>query len=125
MLGVRSNRFWICVFGALALLSAAASLVLLLGEADEAAIVLDGELINSISLSAVGEPYFITVESDQGLNVVAVEYGRIRVLEADCPDGSCVKQGWRSSGATPIVCLPHRLVIEFSRSKPQSIDAVT
>ena len=34
------------------------------------------------------------------------------VTQADCPDQYCVHQGFRSSG-TPIVCLPHELIIEF------------
>ena len=42
-----------------------------------------------------------------------VSEGKIRVCEADCPDQVCVNQGWISSEAVPIVCLPHKLMIEI------------
>lgn len=79
-----------------------------------AEIYLDGELVRKISLSDVDKPYTFEVEGGDGIvNVISVEKGRICVSDADCPDGLCVKQGWRSGGVTPIVCLPNRLVINF------------
>ena len=42
-----------------------------------------------------------------------MEQGRIRVSQADCPDQVCVDQGWIADGTVPIVCLPHKLVIEI------------
>ena len=47
-----------------------------------------------------------------GYNTVTVKDGKIAVTEADCPDQYCVQRGFCGSG-TPIVCLPHGLVIEF------------
>lgn len=38
------------------------------------------------------------------------------MLEAECPDKTCVHMGWLSSGAMPIVCLPNHLSIEFADS---------
>lgn len=79
-----------------------------------AEIYLDGELVRKISLSDVDKPYTFEVEGENGIvNVISVEKGRICVSSADCPDELCVKQGWRSGGVTPIVCLPNRLVINF------------
>ena len=46
-------------------------------------------------------------------NTVVVEGGRVRVSQADCPDQVCVNQGWISNGTVPIICLPHRLMIEI------------
>ena len=54
-----------------------------------------------------------TLEDGSGANTVQVERGRIRISAADCPDQVCVKQGWISGGAVPIICLPHRLTIEI------------
>ena len=54
-----------------------------------------------------------TLESDnEGFNTVTVKDGKIAITEANCPDQYCVKRGF-CSGGTPIVCLPHSLVIEF------------
>ena len=79
-----------------------------------ARITLDGELVEEIDLSAVTEPYTFTLEGPGGFtNTIEVEPGRIRVLEAGCPDQVCVNQGYISDGTVPIVCLPNRLVIEI------------
>jgi hypothetical protein len=74
----------------------------------------DGVLLEEIDLSRVDEPYSLTLEDESGRNVLSVERGRVCVSEADCPDQVCVKQGWVSSGAAPIVCLPHKLVVELA-----------
>ena len=85
-------------------------------------------LVDTVNLAAVAEPYTITVDSDTGtdggINIIAVESGRIRMLTADCPDESCVRQGWISGGVMPIVCLPHRLVITFEGGDDSDIDAL-
>lgn len=73
----------------------------------------DGVLLEEIDLSQVDEPYSLTLEDESGRNVLSVERGRVCVSEADCPDQVCVKQGWISNGAVPIVCLPHKLVVEL------------
>jgi len=56
-----------------------------------------------------------------GHNVVTVKDGRIAVTQANCPDHYCMDRGFCNSGS-PIVCLPNRLVIEFSGE--QEIDFV-
>ncbi len=73
----------------------------------------DGVLLEEIDLSRVDEPYSLPLEDESGRNVLSVERGRVCVSEADCPDQVCVKQGWVSNGAAPIVCLPHKLVVEL------------
>lgn len=73
-------------------------------------IVSDGNLIETIDLS-VSPDREIVIENEYGKNIVSVEDHRIRVSEADCPDQTCVKSGFLS-GARPIICLPHKLVIE-------------
>ena len=78
-----------------------------------ARITLDGEVIREIPLDEVEESYSFVVESGAGSNTVLVEPGRIRVSEADCPDQVCVNQGFISDGTVPIVCLPHKLIIEI------------
>ena len=43
-----------------------------------------------------------------------VEKGQISMLEADCPDKVCVKQGAISDGARPIICLPNNVLIKLT-----------
>ena len=106
------------VITALLLAAAAASAAALLlqrggAPSPTARITRDGVLLEEIALDQVGQPYTLTLEDGSGSNTVQVEKGRIRVSEADCPDQICVNQGWISGGAVPIVCLPHRLMIEI------------
>ena len=54
----------------------------------------------------------LTVESENGTNVITVKDGKVAVTEADCPDGYCMERGFCSGGAQ-IVCLPNRLVLHF------------
>lgn len=83
-----------------------------------------GNLIDTIHLDTVTTPYSFTVESDHGdFNVVTVEQGRICVSEASCPDHVCIKTGWISDGAIPIVCLPNELVIQIESSEINGVDS--
>lgn len=98
-----------------AVAASAAWLLLRDGDTDapRARILRDGVLLEEIDLDRVAEPYSFTLEDGSGANTVQVERGRIRISAADCPDQVCVKQGWISGGAVPIICLPHRLTIEI------------
>lgn len=78
-----------------------------------ARITRDGVLLEEIDLDKVDKPYSFVLEDESGANTVQVEQGRIRVSEADCPDQVCVNRGWIADGTTPIICLPHKLMIEI------------
>lgn len=82
-------------------------------EAPTARVTRDGVLLEEIDLNRVDAPYSLIFEDGGGTNTVLVEKGRVRVSEADCPDQICVRQGWISDSVIPIVCLPHRLMIEI------------
>ena len=95
-----------------AVAASAAWLLLRDGDTDAptARILRDGVLLEVIDLDRVAEPYSFTLEDGSGANTVQV----VRwISAADCPDQVCVKQGWISGGAVPIICLPHRLTIEI------------
>lgn len=85
----------------------------------------DGRLVESVDLSAVTEAYSFTLDDGNGhVNVIEVEPGRIRVAEANCPDGICVATGWLSHGSRPIVCMPAKLVIKLERAQDDGFDSV-
>ena len=98
-----------------AVVASAAWLLLGSGKTDApvARITRDGALLEEIDLDRVDETYSFTLEDGRGINTVLVERGRIRVSEADCPDRVCVNRGWISDGTAPIICLPHKLMIEI------------
>ncbi len=55
----------------------------------------------------------LTIETEFGYNLLEIGDGKVRVIDADCPDQLDVKQGYISKPGEVIVCLPNRLVIEI------------
>jgi len=112
----------VIVLGGVVVVSAIAALLLRHGPASYAYVFKGGDLTEVVNIAAAIDSYSIFVGSDglnendsfsEGFNVLEVERGRIRVSKADCPDGICIRQGWRSGGLMPIVCLPNRMVVTF------------
>ena len=83
----------------------------------------DGKILYTLDLSREPDRTF-EIKTDRGENTVEIKDGKIRVLSADCPDKTCVRMGWLESSAMPIVCLPHKLVIEFAAAD-DGVDAIT
>ncbi|MEY7999485.1 NusG domain II-containing protein [Clostridium sp. Mt-5] len=74
----------------------------------------DGKIINTIDLDKVkGKQQFRIKYDTSHFNLVEVEKGKIRIVDADCPDKICVKTGWISEPGGSIVCLPHKLIINI------------
>ncbi len=110
----KKNIFWAAVLAAVCAAALGAALLLrTLGGGTVAVISVDGEEYRRIDLSKVEQSYDFVIETKYGSNTVHVEPGGISVTEADCPDGVCVRQGLIKRGGMPIVCMPHRLVIEI------------
>lgn len=88
---------------------------------NEAAVTVDGQLVLTVPLTREAT---VTVGENRGFrNVVEVSGGRVRVLDADCPDRLCVRQGWIRYSGESIVCLPHKLVVTV-RGSEHDLDAV-
>ena len=109
------TRTWIILIAAFTLTALAASAWILMSRKSSgvAQVLADGELVRTIDLASVKEAYTFEVTTEKGTNVILVEPGRICVKDADCKDHTCVKMGWLQDQATPIVCLPHKLVIRI------------
>ena len=83
------------------------------GEGTVAVISVNGEERERVDLSKVRKAYDLDITTEYGHNIVHVEHGAISVTEADCPDQICVHQGKLTGSGIPIICMPHRLVIEI------------
>lgn len=97
-----------------------------------AEIVYQGEVVRTVNLSAVKKTETFTLGEPGAQNTIRISPEGIGVIQADCKDQVCVRQGIRSHGPEPIVCLPHKLSIRFSDSEGadgtggnQALDAVT
>ena len=110
------TRTWVIVILMILVLSVAASVYLWTRKpgGHVARIFVDEELVREIDLDKLIAPERFTVTTDRGENVILAEPGRVRVESADCPDQVCVHAGWLADSTAPIVCLPHRLVIELA-----------
>lgn len=108
----------IFIGAALTLLAIISLLLILLPQNRAAGYTADiyqsGELLTSIDLSAVSQPYVFTVTGENGCtNEIEVRPDKIGIISADCPDKLCVHQGFISDSRLPITCLPNRLVIQL------------
>jgi len=88
----------------------------------EAVITQDGVPIAALPLDR--DDSLCIMSADGGSNTVTVLNGRVCVSTADCPDLTCVRQGWISYEGESIVCLPHRLIVTL-RNGQSGPDAVT
>lgn len=90
----------------------------------------DGVLLYEIDLSDAEQKEY-TIEykngTETGYNVVQVKDHKIGIIEADCPDKTCMHMGMTSSSSFPITCLPHKLIIEIKESNTSSdtVDIIT
>ena len=107
----RKTLFWAGLFALLAI--AGAAVYMLRGAGTVAVVTVDGQEVDRVDLTAVAVAWEKTYTSERGWNTVRFSPGRVAVIDADCPGHDCVRQGDIADGAVPIVCLPHRLVVEI------------
>ena len=74
----------------------------------------NGEIIYRLDLDKEEDREFTVTCPDGGSNIVCIRDGTVCVSDADCPDRTCVKTGVLRNEGTPIVCLPHKLIIRFA-----------
>ena len=98
---------------------------------EEVIIVQDGRVLYHFDLSRADDQ-IIEILFQGRANIVEIKEGRIRMMEAECPDHLCLRMGYLKSKYLPVVCLPNRLVIEFvnmnenmDENMDENIDAVT
>lgn len=69
---------------------------------------------NDVQELALSKDATVEVATDLGRNVVVVESGTVRIVDADCPNGSCMQQQPISQPGQQLICLPHRLWVEIA-----------
>jgi len=123
---MKKTTLWASVCGLILCVGIIGSLLILSAPAGTAVeIVQDGKTLYEIDLTEIREEQTLTIESANGTNTVWIRDGKICVIDADCPDQTCVKTGWLESASLPIVCLPHHLVIQFSDESGRDADGST
>ncbi len=120
------TKHWIMIFSAILIICAADTVFLWHddGEGSVVGVFEDGELIYSIDISTVDEDYEYRIETEYGFNVLSISSEGVSITDADCRDRTCVKHG-RLRGGSPIICLPHKIVVRWLSEDQSGIDAVT
>ncbi|MCM1270528.1 MAG: NusG domain II-containing protein [Ruminococcus flavefaciens] len=118
---MKSKKIWITVCIVIFLIGVAGSLWMIFKPHGQTVrIVQNGKTLYTIDLDHSADRT-IEVEYQGSKNIIEIKNHRIYVKEAECPDQTCVKMGELKSSAAPIVCLPNKLVIEFTED--DDIDA--
>ena len=65
----------------------------------------------------------ITVRYEDRTNIIRIEDHDIYMLEAECPDHTCIRTGRLSRAGVPIVCLPNKLMIRYVNGNGGDTDA--
>lgn len=88
----------------------------------------DGTLLYEFDLSRPETREF-TIEYQQGsqigYNTIQIKEHKIGIIEADCPDKTCMHMGMTDSASFPITCLPHKLIIEIHEDGANDVDVIT
>ena len=79
-------------------------------------IVQDNQILYTLDYPTQGTQTFRIDAPDGGWNEITIKDGSICISDADCPDKTCVKTGLLRSESLPIVCLPHKLVIQLEET---------
>ena len=75
-------------------------------------IIQDRKVLYTIDLDNSDDRTIVT-EYQGSKNVIRIQDHQIYMDDAECPDQTCVKMGFLKSSASPIVCLPNKLIIRF------------
>lgn len=84
-----------------------------------------------VRITVAGEEYgTYSLSEDQTIeindtNICEIKGGKVNMIEADCPDQLCIRQGSIHIQGESIVCLPNRVVLEITgNDKDDQLDGV-
>ncbi|WP_045517010.1 NusG domain II-containing protein [Clostridium sporogenes] len=88
----------------------------------------DGKVIERIDLSKVKEKRQFRINysegSYRGYNIIEVDKGSIRFIEANCRNKICIKSGVLKNPGETAACLPHKLIITIEKNNDE-IDGIS
>ena len=86
---------------------------------DKVVVRVDGIITNTYSLSDDG-----TYSLNNGSNILVIKEKKAYLIESDCPDKLCVKQGKISKCNQCITCLPNKLTVTIE-SNNSDVDIIS
>jgi hypothetical protein len=83
-------------------------------------IQINGKFYKKIPLDNHEE--IINITTTDGTNSIEISKGKVHILDADCRDKICIKDGYKSNVGEMLVCLPHKVVIQIKGQNKQAVD---
>lgn len=98
-----------------------------MGQGNKIAVIYqNGVVVKQIDLEHVEKSYEFTLKTKEGgANTIKVEPGGISVVEASCPDHTCIRAGVITNGVVPIICAPNHLTIKIEERKNTDFDQIS
>lgn len=90
-----------------------------------AEVYVDGEIVKTISFDDTTNTEPFTVKTKLGVNIIRIDNGKVKIIDADCPDKLCVKDGPISEPGEMLVCLPHKVVVEIKGESKSNVDELS
>ncbi|EDU37750.1 MULTISPECIES: NusG domain II-containing protein [Clostridium] len=88
----------------------------------------NGKIIEKVDLSKVKEKKELKInyndKDHKGYNIIEIDKGSIRFIDADCPDKVCIKSGVLKKPGETAACLPHKLIITIEKNDKE-VDEVS
>ncbi|MBO0552711.1 NusG domain II-containing protein [Clostridium botulinum] len=88
----------------------------------------NGKIIEKVDLSKVKEKKELKInyndKDHKGYNIIEIDKGSIRFIDADCPDKICIKSGVLKKPGETAACLPHKLIITIEKNDKE-VDEVS
>ncbi|MBD5588744.1 NusG domain II-containing protein [Clostridium botulinum] len=88
----------------------------------------NGKIMEKVDLSKVKEKRQLKInyndKDHKGYNIIEIDKGSIRFIDADCPDKVCIKSGVLKKPGETAACLPHKLIITIEKNDKE-VDEVS
>ena len=84
-------------------------------------IKINSKVYTTIDLPVASEKR-LPISTTHGNNKIVVNGNEIKILDADCKDELCIKQGSISKVGKTLICLPNELIIEIKGDEYDSSD---
>lgn len=89
-----------------------------------AEITVNGKFYKKVPLSEHTGEDKINVKTSYGYNIVDIKDQSVSIIDADCKDGICIKEGSISKPGQSLICLPHKLMVEIKSYDNKSRDEI-
>lgn len=86
-----------------------------------ATIKINGKVYTTIDLPVASERS-LPISTNYGNNTIVINGNEIKIVDADCKDELCIKQGSISRIGKTLICLPNELIIEIKGDEYDSSD---